>query len=101
TKSRLQSSFRQEIVHHETCHEEENHRRYWRPPGAIGPRQMRLSDAQLYDSQHGEERAEQQGELDEIEHGLETAGEQHEVRDCKLEEDGISRRSAGRFAGEY
>jgi len=39
--------------------------------------------------------------LDEIQHSLETAGEQHQAGDRELEEDGIGRRATGRFAGEY
>ena len=81
-------------------HEQENHRRYRVSPGTVGPRQIGMRDAQLDHAEHGEERAEQQRELDEVEHRLEAARKQHQARDRKLKQDGVSRRAAGRPSGE-
>ena len=63
TEERLQRTFRQQIVHHEAGHEEENQRRDRVSPGPIGPRQFRIGDPELDDAEHSEEGAEQQLQL--------------------------------------
>src|SRR3981081_777952 len=65
---RLHRPVDDERTQDEGRHEQENDGRDGIAPGAIGPRQVGMGVTQLDDAKYGEEGADRQAELDEVEH---------------------------------
>ncbi len=70
-------------------------------PHAVGPLQRRLLYAQDDDAEHGQERAQREAELDELQHRLETLREQQQRYHRHLEQQRRHGHAAFRFAREH
>ena len=81
----------QKIDHHPNRNRGEDNRRQRIKPDSIWPRNLGTSRAKHDDPEHGEQRADQQAELDVTDDALKTFRQQEQIYDQQLQNDGVRR----------